>query len=407
MRACVVRAMLVAALLPASGGAQTVSLTESEALSRLSPDSPRVRALRSAIEIARAEVLNAGRWPNPRINFDRESVAGVSEVMTTVLQPLPVTGRRRLERESADALVDASAYRSDDAVRRVRADLRIAYADLVAAQARERELTAARMRLENLTGILEKRETAGEAAGFDRLRSEREVIDVEADRAAAAADRGRTQATLAGFFAPGTEPSSLVAEERVLTPRDIPPVDVLVAETERTRGDIRALQQEITSARLALRAAGRRRIPEPELMAGTKSSTAAGGDVGSVISVQAVLPLFDRGRPERALAQAKGANAEARLEALRTVIRADIGAWRAAAIERRNAAARYRAAALSTAAEVERIAQVSYDAGERTILELLDALRTSASARVRQAALDAAAREAEIELEFASGWEIQ
>jgi outer membrane protein TolC len=50
---------------------------------------------------------------------------------------------------------------------------------------------------------------------------------------------------------------------------------------------------------------------------------------------------------------------------------------------------------------------VSYDAGERGILELLDAYRSGASARVRSAALDAAVRQAEIELEFVSGWEIQ
>jgi cobalt-zinc-cadmium efflux system outer membrane protein len=61
---------------------------------------------------------------------------------------------------------------------------------------------------------------------------------------------------------------------------------------------------------------------------------------------------------------------------------------------------------LTTTVDVERIAQVIYDAGERGILELLDAYRTSSSARVRQAALEAAAREAEIELEFVSGWEI-
>jgi cobalt-zinc-cadmium efflux system outer membrane protein len=75
-------------------------------------------------------------------------------------------------------------------------------------------------------------------------------------------------------------------------------------------------------------------------------------------------------------------------------------------IDRREAADRYRAAAVNSAGEIERIAQVSYDAGERGILELLDAYRTGASARVRQATLDAAAREAEIELEFVSGWEI-
>ena len=76
-------------------------------------------------------------------------------------------------------------------------------------------------------------------------------------------------------------------------------------------------------------------------------------------------------------------------------------------IERRETAARYRAAALDSADQIERIAQVSYDAGERGILELLDAYRTRSTARVRQAVLDAAVREAEIELEFVSGWEIR
>ena len=49
---------------------------------------------------------------------------------------------------------------------------------------------------------------------------------------------------------------------------------------------------------------------------------------------------------------------------------------------------------------------MSYDAGERGILELLDAYRIGSTARVRQAALDAAVRQAEIELEYVSGWEI-
>jgi outer membrane protein TolC len=47
-----------------------------------------------------------------------------------------------------------------------------------------------------------------------------------------------------------------------------------------------------------------------------------------------------------------------------------------------------------------------YDAGERGILELLDAYRTAAAARVRQVELDAGVREAEIELEFVSGGEL-
>ena len=98
--------------------------------------------------------------------------------------------------------------------------------------------------------------------------------------------------------------------------------------------------------------------------------------------------------------------AEARAAAFLVTMRTEIAALRTVVIDRRATAERYRAAAVNSAAQIERIAQVSYDAGERGILELLDAYRTGASARLRQAALDAAVRQAEIELEYVSGWEI-
>jgi outer membrane protein, heavy metal efflux system len=139
---------------------------------------------------------------------------------------------------------------------------------------------------------------------------------------------------------------------------------------------------------------------------GTKSSSVGGGDVGSLIGVQATIPLFDRGKAEQALAQAHANQASARLESLRLTTAADIRAARVVVLTRRQAAERYRASALTNSSEIERIAQVSYDAGERGILELLDAFRLSSAARVRQATLDAAVRESEIELEYLSGWEL-
>jgi cobalt-zinc-cadmium efflux system outer membrane protein len=184
-------------------------------------------------------------------------------------------------------------------------------------------------------------------------------------------------------------------------------VEDLVQRANTSRGELAALQQEAESARLAIRAAGRRLIPEPELVAGTKSSSIGGGDVGSVISVHATIPLFDRAKPERALAEARLAQADARAAAFRISLAAQIAGLRAGVVERREAADRYRVTSTTSAAQLERIAQVSYDAGERGILELLDAYRGAAAARTRQAALDAAVRQAEIELEFVSGWEMQ
>jgi cobalt-zinc-cadmium efflux system outer membrane protein len=406
MRSVVLCAALAAALLPSSVGAQSLALTESEALARLSPDSPRVRAIRAVIELARADVLAAGRWPNPRVSFDRESVAGVTEDIATVLQPLPVSGRLRLQAQAASALADASANRADDEIRRARADLRMAFAQLIAAQARERELLRARNRLRELAEVLVRREAAGEAAGFDRLRAEREVLDVDADRTTAATDRARAQAALAGFFAEAVDPSHIAAIDPAAPRTALPPVAALVERAESIRGDLLALGNEIEAARLSERAAARRLLPDLELVAGSKSSTAGGGDVGSVVMVQAAIPLFDRARPERAQAHARAAQAAARAEALRLALGADIAALRASVLQRRDMADQYRAAAAGSADQIERIAQVSYDAGERGILELLDAYRTGASARVRQVLLDAAVRQAEVELEFVSGWEI-
>ena len=408
MRSAALCAALAAvALAPAPVSAQSIALTESDALARLSMDSPRARAARAGVDIARVDVLAASRWPNPRVTWDRESVAGVTEHMVMVAQPLPITGRRGLDADAASALLSASSSRADDDLRRLRADLRLAYADLVAAQTRERDLGATLDRLRELADVLAKREAAGDAAGFDRLRAEREVLDVEMDRNVAATDRARAQATLASFFADAADPLRIVAVARSAPPSAVPPIEALVEQSESSRGELLALQREIEAARFAERAAVRRRIPEPEIVAGTKSSTLGGGDVGSVVTVHATVPLFDRARPEHALALARGAQAQARADAFRRVLRGQIAVFRAAVVERRDAAERYRSQAVSSADQIERIAQISYDAGERSILELLDAYRTGLSARVRQGTLDASVRQAEIELEFASGWGIQ
>ena len=407
MRTFLVCAAFAAAVLPASARAQTVMLTESEVLAQLGTASPRVLAARAGVDVARADILAAARWPNPRVTFNREAVAGVAEDMLMVSQVLPITGRRRFEVSAATARVAASSSRADDQLRRVRADLRLAFTDLWAAQERERELARSRDRLNELAGILGKREAAGDAAGFDRLRAEREVFDVEANRAMATTERAQAQAILAGFLAAPRDAALIQAVRPAAPNGELPTVDELAARAETSRGDLIALARDLEAAGFAERAAGRRVVPEPEVVAGTKTSNAAGGDTGSIVSVHVAIPLFDRARPERAAAEALARQARAEADVLRQTIRAQIAAWRAAVVDRRAIAGRHRAALSAGTAEIERIAQVSYEAGERGILELLDAYRTGSAALVRQAGLDAAVREAEIELEYVSGWEIR
>ena len=400
--ACAVFAVLVR---PAGASAQVV-LSEAEVLAQLGDGNPRVQAVRAEVAVARADILAAARWPNPRVTFNREAVAGIAEGMVMVSQPLPITGRRGLDVNAATARADASSFRADDQIRRVRADLRLAFTDLWASQQREAELLRNRDALSGLATILARREAAGDASGFDRLRAEREVIDVETSRASAAGARAQAQVILGSFLTRAADPSTLQAV-RPDSPSDaLPTLGELVARAEEARGDLAALRREIEAAGIAEQAAGRRLVPEPEVVAGTKSSNAAGGDVGSIFSVQLTIPIFDRATPERAAAQARALQHRAQAEVLRRSIRAQIAAWRAAVIDRRFIAERHRAALGSAADQIQRIAQISYDAGERGILDLLDAYRTASTAHLRQVELDAAVRQAEIELEFASGWEI-
>jgi cobalt-zinc-cadmium efflux system outer membrane protein len=399
---CVAAALSCAS---ATAWSQTV-LTEADALARLSADSPRVRAIRAGADVARADALAAGRWPNPRVTINREAVAGVAEHMAMVTQPLPVSGRRALEVRAATATAAAASSRADEATRVARAELRSGYADLVAAQAREAELTRARDRLRELAEVLGRRETAGESAGYDRLRADREVLEMDEASAAARVDRTRAQAAVAAFFADAVDPAAIVGVAPTAARDVLPPLDELLARAQKVRGELTALRQDAESARFAEQIAARRVVPEPEVVAGTKSSNAAGGDIGSVLSVHVSVPLFDRGRPERAMARARLAQAEARASAFETALRAQVAAARAAVLERRESADRYRAASGSVE-RLERIALVSYEAGERGILELLDAYRSGSASRTRQVELDAAVRRAEIELELTSGWEIR
>ena len=381
------------------------ALTEAAAVARLSPNSPHVRALQATVALAEAEVAAAARLPNPRVTFSREAVSGVAERYGLVGLPLPVTGRRGLEVDAARARARASSFEVSDLRRRAEADVRRTWVDLREGETRELEIAGTVQALRGLAEILRRREREGDVAGFDRLRIEREVLDVEANLADATAARIAAQAALALFFPAGTDPLTLRTATVPGPERDLPPGDALLARALESRGVLRSLQQQAEAARLDADAAARRLWPEPEIVAGVKTSGAGAGTPGSVLSVAATLPLFDRLTPERDRARARGEMARAEFDRVRTKVEVDVLSLRAIVAARRSAADGYRQQALSRSLELQRIARVSYDNGERSVMELLDTYRTALDARVRLAELDAAVRGAEIELEFASAWE--
>jgi cobalt-zinc-cadmium efflux system outer membrane protein len=390
---------------PGVATAQQV-LTEADAVARLSLESPRARAARAEVDLVKAEAMAAGRFPNPSVTLSREAVAGASENYFLVSQSLPIWGRRGLQTDGAAELVRAAEFRAEDLHRRLRADVRRAFVDLSIVEARERELEANLAALRSLAKVLGVREAAGDAAGFDRLRAEREALDVAATLGDARARRIRAQAALASHFFPPPDPVLLHAAPLAEQP-PLPGADDLVARAEAARTDLLALSREIEAAQLQGRAAARSRVPEPEVVAGLKTASAGDNRHGSVFSLNFAVPLFDRAQPERAMADAKVRLATAERDARLADISATVRGLRQAAQELRTAADTYRRMSVPTSDQLRRIAQVSYDAGERGILELLDAFQSASAARLRLLDLEAASAHADIDLAWATTVEIR
>ena len=381
---CVAAALVC---LPRMLAAQTV-LSEADALARLSADSPRVRAIRAGVDVARADVLAAGRWPNPRVTYNRESVAGVTENMFLVTQALPITGRRGLDVDAATALVAASERRADrgSSPGSSRAAQRLRGPRFGAGtRGRDRPRSRPAARPDRHPRAARKRPAMPPATTVFGPSGRRWISTLNGRRLEPSV-RGRRPA-LAGFFAASGEITSLAAVVPQPAARPaLPGVEALVAHAETTLPELAALRQEIASAEFAAQAAGRRPIPEPEVVAGTKSSNLAGGDIGGVFSVHVTRPaLRSREAGERAGGGASRSGGSTRRGVPELAARAGRGASRDCA---RATAGRRRIPRLhgDQRQQLERIAQVSYDAGERGILELLDAYRSGAAARTRQVA---------------------
>jgi len=373
-------------------------LSEREALLRLSSASPQARALALQIELARATARTEGLSPNGSVTFSREDAAGIAETYFLYQQSLPITGRRNFLRRAAEAAAESEKMHVDLRLHGLRVELRVAFLEVLHAQEQLKVLRAERGRLEEVVGILRKREQAGESSGYDRLRAERELSLLAAAEGSSEARLKSAQGTLASFFGPPQVAGTLVAVGTLRIP-PLPDLDSLIARSLK-RGDIQAAEYMVESSTWALEAAHRKLYPEPILTGGLKSPVVTGRrDSGYVLSITVPLPLFDRGKPESARAIVARRAAVSQAEAIREQLRFRVkGAWEETQARLVTAAA-YQDHAVTQTEDLVKIARAAYEGGEAGILELLDALRIKLEVQLRLLDLNAASRLAALELE--------
>ncbi|MBI4464711.1 MAG: TolC family protein [Acidobacteria bacterium] len=388
--------------LVARAPARTQELTEKEAVTLLSTQSPRALQLRSDTAVVEAETQSWHLWPNPEAGFDHEG-AGLTQV-GSVQQALPLNGRLGLLRQAGSMAVQVARLKADNNVWALCSDMRQAFYGLVLSQEQEGVLRESVGQMQEVVRILRERESHGEGSTFDRLRAEREQTDLQAELLAAEAATAKAKARLTSFFDRNIDFRRLKAQGQFGNETIVPPISDLVRLALQRRADYQAEEQQQAQLEWERQAATRLRIPEPVFFAGLKRAEEPRGiGFGPHIGFSLSIPIFDRGQARVAKAEAELRRSQFHRRALEQQIVAEVeGAYQAFELRRR-AADQYRRQVEEQGPQLEQIAEVAYQEGELGILELLDAYRVRRQSKLRALELAAAAKEAEIELERGVG----
>lgn len=393
--------LCVAAL---SGLCSAQEWTETSVVQKFLEQNPYAREARARAAIAQAEAKGRSLYANPSFNYTREG-AGLTEFFQAE-QAIPINGRLKLLRQAGDSAVRATEAEGAFDIWQARTSLRLTFYQLLAAQERERVYSTGLKEIENVIRVLRDREREGEGSKFDRMRTERERAELLAELALVRAEMELERSRLVAFLPPATGIATVAGQiETVLGPLD---GTTLVQRAMGAREDFRAEQRRLEQFRLEERAADRLKIPEPLLNAGFKRADVGQNRIanGGVVGVTVPLPLFNKGQAEVARYSAEQERISARLQILTQRIRAAVEGTVRAFNVRVQARDRYRQELADSGPELIRIATVAYQEGEIGVLQLLDAYRSQRQAQLRMLDIQAAVKEAQIELERVVGEEL-
>lgn len=381
-----------------ASGVLAAPLTEIEAL-RIGNNRPEWEEIAQArLGEADADMLETRTWANPTLEFEQDKTGAARETTWKLSQPVDISGRRGLRNDAAE--LRRTAVEAENRTRHGQrsTEIRRAFHELLRQQLIVQAYERWVARFGQISGVVEKLSRAGEASGYDRRRLLREQRTGEARLAEARADADLGRSRLDGLLAQNSSegvaghllpdpPASLDTVKESLTKR--PELAALAARAE-------AASTENVAARRML----------PEVTFGISSKQVDDGivrETGTIFSVSAPLPIFDRQQAadRRSSAQAMATRAELALARQRA--EAELFGLHRQTTQLIATADRYRKEAVTPSADLVRIAEVAYRAGESSILELLDAYKGALEAETTAIDLEWKARQARIELDQLTG----
>jgi len=399
-------ALVIFFFLSSLGVASNEAITEADAIRLFLAESPQARVVPLTKKSVDAELRRDALVPNPLIAYEVEDTTGARDEFLTVEQELPVTGRRALLRKRAEAASNAAGLAAEWDLQNDAYALILAFYEVLFREQIIDRLQEGVLLLERTVEILREREGEGESSGYDLLRAEQELAELQIARREAESALTAARSRFGSFFEASRNMAAVPLSGEFMTAA--PAVEDAVDRALSRRSDLRALSAEAERIELERKAARRERLPQPTLTAGWKrTETLNLSENGFVAGLVVSLPIFDRGQQAVARAEADQGLVNLQSEVLKREIRAEVKA--AAARERtaRETSRLYGQGVERRADELRRIAQLAYDEGESRILELLDAHRTSLSMELKALEARYEAKMAAIDLDRVIGIEVK
>lgn len=344
---------------------------------------PSVQAARALIEAGRAQVVTAGAYPNPEIEFlSGRTRARTNGVATGAAQTLELTQRidnpwqreARLGVASSGLEVRRADARGLELDLLTRLDQR--FYELLRRQAELRATKEDLALAEQIRARVAVRVETGEAPRYELIKSDTELLNAQKNADSAALRLAQARAALRGLVS--SLPAEFEVEGALSAPRAVPTLEELRLQAMARNPDLLRARAELARAERQLELERARRHPDVALR------VVEDRDVeirDSRYGVTLTIPLWDRRQGPVAEANAllmKSRNDLANQELLLlqsiefTYRQFEIAGAQVSALE--NGILRQAEAAL-------KVAESAYRFGERGILDYLDAQRVFRAAR--------------------------
>ncbi|MBL8287830.1 MAG: TolC family protein [Rubrivivax sp.] len=230
-RLATLAALAAALALPGSPGARAGELGSDLAglLDYARAQNPELAAMRHEADAASQRVQPAGALPDPVLRVELENVNNygngnspsllpwkVGETKYTVMQPIPLWGKRDLKRDAAAAEAEQAGARVNATWNELAARIKTAYARYFAAAGNERITKEVAELLARLEQLAQARYAGGLAAQQDAIRAQLEQTAVRAELIALETDKRQAAARLNALLARAA--NAVLAEPQGLRP---------------------------------------------------------------------------------------------------------------------------------------------------------------------------------------------